>query len=183
MSSRPCRRERKVLGVKVNAIMMPTATNNASRLSRRTMLCQLGAAGMVVAIWPVAAWTTQEAVQQAIRQRIGERQPQWGGMTLTLPKIAETGNSVPLKVTVDSAMTPEDHVLRLHVFVEGNPEPVAATYHLGMRAGKAEINTRIRLARSQNVLALAEMHDGSVRSDAATIIVTLGACFEEIWTG
>ena len=51
-------------------------------------------------------------------------------------------------------MTPDDHVLRIHVFVEGNPEPVAATYHLGVRAGKAEISTQIRLARSQTVLAL-----------------------------
>jgi sulfur-oxidizing protein SoxY len=122
-----------------------------------------------------------EAVQQAIRQRIGERQPQPGGMTLTLPKIAETGNSVPVTVAVDSPMTPADYVSRIHLFVPGNPEPVAATYHLGVRAGRAEISTRIRLARTQMVLALAEMHDGSVRSDTASIVVTLGACVEEIW--
>jgi sulfur-oxidizing protein SoxY len=79
-------------------------------------------------------------------------------------------------------MTPEDHVLRMHVFVPGNPEPVAVTYHLGVRAGKAEISTRIRLARSQMVLALAEMNDGSVRLAAASIVVTLGACVEEIWS-
>jgi len=116
-----------------------------------------------------------------MRQRIGTREPQPGGVTLRLPKIAETGNSVPLTVTVESPMTPNDHVLRLHVFVEGNPEPVAATYHLGARAGKAEISTRLRLARSQIVLALAEMSDGSVRSGTASIVVTLGACVEEVW--
>ena len=108
-----------------------------------------------------------------------DREPQPGGVTLRLPNIAETGNSVPLTVTVESPMTPDDHVLRLHVFVEGNPEPVAATYHLGVRAGKAEISTRMRLARSQTVLALAEMSDGSVRSGTASIVVTLGACVEE----
>lgn len=137
---------------------------------------------MLVVMRPLAAWSIPEAVQQAIRERIGERQPQPGGMSLTLPKIAETGNSVPLTVTVDSPMTPENHVLRIHIFVPGNPLPVAATYHLGVRAGKAEISTRIRLARTQRVLALAEMHDGSVRSDAASIVVTLGACVEEIWS-
>jgi len=151
------------------------------RLSRRTLLQRLSAAGMLVVLRPAGAWATQETVQQAIRQLIGAREPQPGGVTLRLPKIAETGNSVPLTVTVDSPMTPEDHVLRIHVFVEGNPEPVAATYHLGQRAGRAEISTRLRLARSQTVLALAEMSDGSVRSGSASIVVTLGACVEEVW--
>jgi sulfur-oxidizing protein SoxY len=151
-------------------------------ISRRTLLCRLGAAGMVVVLRPPHAWPMSEAVQQAIRQRIGARQPQPGGITLSLPKIAETGNSVPLSVAVESPMTRQEHVLRIHVFVPGNPEPVAATYHLGTRAGKAEVSTRIRLARSQTVLALAEMSDGSVRSAEASIVVTLGACVEEIWT-
>jgi len=162
--------------------MRSTTTHRVALLSRRTVLCRLGAAGTLAVLWPDRAWTTSEAVQQAIRQRIGAREPQPGGMTLTLPKIAETGNAVPLTVAVDSPMTPADHVLRIHILVPGNPEPVAATYYLGVRAGKAEISTRIRLARSQMVLALAELSDGSVRSAAASIVVTLGACVEEIWS-
>ena len=161
--------------------MKRTITRRTALLSRRALLQRFGAAGMLIALGPAGAWATQEAVQQAMRQLIGAREPQPGGMTLRLPKIAETGNSVPLTVAVDSPMTPEDHVLRIHVFVEGNPEPVAATYHLGARAGKAEISTRLRLARSQTVLALAEMSDDSVRSAAASIVVTLGACVEEVW--
>ena len=157
------------------------ATPHTSQLSRRTLLRRLGGAGVVVALGPAGAWATQEMVQEAVRQRIGTRAPQPWGVTLRLPKIAETGNSVPLTVTVESPMTSDDYVLRLHVFVEGNPEPVAATYHLGTRAGKAEISTRLRLARSQTVLALAEMSDGSVRSGTASIVVTLGACVEEVW--
>lgn len=161
---------------------MPSSTTPSALISRRTMLRQLGAAGLLLALCPADLWATPEAVQQAIRQRIGEREPQPGGMTLTLPKIAETGNSVPLTVAVDSPMTPGDHVLRIHVFVPGNPEPVASTYHLGVRAGKAQISTQVRLARTQTVLALAEMSDGSVRSDAASIVVTLGACVDELWS-
>lgn len=160
----------------------PRMPYSALGISRRTMLCRLGTAGLLAVLWPASAWSTPEAVQEAMRQRIGTREPQPEGVTLTLPKIAETGNAVPLTVTVDSPMTPEDHVLRLHVFVPGNPEPVVATYHLGVRAGKAEISTRIRLARSQMVLALAELSDGSVRSAAASIVVTLGACVEELWS-
>ena len=160
----------------------PSPTSHVVLISRRTLLRQLGAAGLLSALWPAAPLASPEIVQQAIRQRIGNREPQPGGMTLTLPKIAETGNSVPLTVTVDSLMSAEDHVQRIHVFVPGNPEPVAATYHLGVRAGRAQISTQIRLARTQTVLALAEMSDGSVRSDAASIVVTLGACVDEIWT-
>jgi sulfur-oxidizing protein SoxY len=161
---------------------MASPTTHISLISRRTMLRQLGVAGLLLALWPAASRATPETVEQAIRQRIGSREPQPGGMTLTLPKIAETGNSVPLTVTVDSPMTPAEHVLRIHLFVPGNPEPVAATYHVGLRAGKAQISTQIRLARTQTVLALAEMSDGSVRSDAASLVVTLGACIDEIWT-
>jgi sulfur-oxidizing protein SoxY len=161
---------------------IPSPTTYITLISRRTMLSQLGVAGLLLALWPAAPGATPEAVQHAIRQRIGDREPQPGGMTLTLPKIAETGNSVPLTVTVDSLMSAEDHVLRIHLFVPGNPEPVASTYHLGMRAGKAQISTQIRLARTQTVLALAEMSDGSVRSDAASIVVTLGACVDELWS-
>jgi sulfur-oxidizing protein SoxY len=158
------------------------SSTHVTLISRRAMLHQLGAAGLLLALGPTNAWTSPETVQQAIRQRIGDREPQPGGLTLTLPKIAENGNSVPLTVSVDSPMTPEASVQRLHIFVPGNPEPVAATYHLGVRAGKAEISTQIRLARTQTVLALAEMSDGSVRSDAASILVTLGACVDELWS-
>jgi sulfur-oxidizing protein SoxY len=154
--------------------------SRVSGLSRRAMLYQLGTAGLCLAIWPISTQATPETVQQAMRDFIGDRQPLPGGMTLTLPTIAETGNSVSVTVSVDSPMTPENYVQRMHIFVEGNPEPVAATYHLGVRAGKAEINTRIRLARTQTVLALAEMSDNTVRSAAAHIVVTLGACVDEI---
>ena len=162
-------------------MLLPTRAH-VTLISRRTLLRQLGAAGLLLALPPSGTGATSEAVAQAIRQRIGDREPQPGGMTLTLPKIAETGNSVPLTVTVDSPMTPADHVLRVHVFVPGNPEPVASTYHVGTRAGRAQISTQIRLARTQTVLALAEMSDGSVRSDAASLVVTLGACIDELWT-
>jgi sulfur-oxidizing protein SoxY len=161
---------------------MLSPTSSIMLIGRRAMLGQLGAAGLLLALWPADLGATPDAVQQAIRQRIGTREPQPGGMTLTLPKIAETGNSVPLTIAVDSPLTPADHVLRIHVFVPGNPEPVASTYHLGVRAGRAQISTQIRLARSQTVLALAEMSDGSVRSDAASIVVTLGACVDELWS-
>ncbi len=150
--------------------------------SRRRVLEITAKIGLALCVYPFAARATRDDVTEALRSRIGVRNPTAGGITLQIPRIAETGNSVPITIRVDSPMTPEAHVERVHVFVEGNPEPVAATFHLGPRTGIAEISTRVRLARSQNVLAVAEMSDGSVRSDSVSVIVTLGACLEEIWT-
>ena len=75
-------------------------------------------------------------------------------------------------------MLPEDHVRRIAVFNEKNPQPHVATFHLGPRAGRAEVATRIRLADSQRVVAVAEMSDGTYWSDSADVVVTLAACLE-----
>jgi sulfur-oxidizing protein SoxY len=99
---------------------------------------------------------------------------------LTLPTIAESGNSVPLKVQVESPMTADDYVESLHIFSEENPRPMIARFRLNPRSGKAEINTRIRLAGSQQVVAVAVMHDGSSWLGAAEVVVTAGACVEGI---
>jgi sulfur-oxidizing protein SoxY len=161
---------------------MSPAAASIVLVSRRAVLRQLGAASLWLGLWPGGTGAAPETLQRAIQQRIGDRKPHPGGITLSLPKIAETGNSVPLTIAVDSPMTPVDHVQRIHLFVPGNPEPVASTYHLGIRCGRAQISTQIRLARTQTVLVLAEMSDGSVRSEAASIIVTLGACVDELWS-
>lgn len=113
---------------------------------------------------------------------IGGRKVQAAGITMDIPRIAETGNSVPITVSVDSPMTADDHVKKIHILVPGNPEKKAASYTLTSYAGKAEISTRIRLAKTQTVRAIAEMADGSVRGTGTNVIVTVGACVEEMWT-
>ena len=101
-------------------------------------------------------------------------------MTLKIPVISESGNAVRLRLRAESPMTEEDHVARMHVFSEGNPLPHIVTFHLGPRAGKAEVETRVRIAQDQTVLAVAEMSDGSLWSDAGHIIVALGACADDL---
>jgi sulfur-oxidizing protein SoxY len=98
---------------------------------------------------------------------------------LELPVLADNGNSVPLKVTVESPMTEADHVRAIHLLSDRNPERNMARFQLGPRSGRAEIVTRVRLAGSQRVIALAELSDGSYWMDAAEIIVTLSACIDE----
>ena len=77
-------------------------------------------------------------------------------------------------------MTAADHVKAIAIFNEKNPQPHVAVFHLGPRAGKASVATRIRLADSQKVVAIAEMSDGSCWSDTQDVIVTIAACLEDL---
>jgi sulfur-oxidizing protein SoxY len=102
-----------------------------------------------------------------------------GKVTLVLPQLADNGNSVPIRITVDSPMTAADHVKSIHLYSERNPVRNMANFYLGPRAGKAEINSRVRLAGSQRVTAVAKLSDGSFWYDEAPIVVTLSACLDE----
>jgi sulfur-oxidizing protein SoxY len=114
-----------------------------------------------------------------MRAIVGNTPIQAGKVSLDIPPIAENGNSVPLTVSVESPMTPAEHVRSIHIFAQENPLPTVAHFFLGPRAGKAEISTRIRLAKSQRIVAVAALSDGSFWSGSAEVVVTLGACIEE----
>lgn len=102
-----------------------------------------------------------------------------GRVRLELPVLAENGNAVPMKVTVESPMTVSDHVKAIHLLSERNPVRNMATFHLGPRAGRAEVASRVRLAGSQRVVAVAELSDGSFWYDVAEVNVTASACMDE----
>jgi sulfur-oxidizing protein SoxY len=136
-----------------------------------------GGALLRLSIRPAAA--TPEMMQDAIRAAIGEAPVKKGKVKLDLPPIVENGNSVPCTVSVESPMTAADYVKAIHVFNEKNPQPNVISVKLGPRAGRASFSTRIRLADSQTVTAIAELSDGSCWSDDIDVIVTLAACIEE----
>ncbi len=102
-----------------------------------------------------------------------------GRVKLDLPPLIDNGNSVSLSVAVESPMTPADHVKAIHVFTEKNPLPNVVSAHLGPRAGRASIATRVRIADTQTVTAIAELSDGSFWSDGKHVVVTLSACLED----
>jgi sulfur-oxidizing protein SoxY len=150
--------------------------------SRRSVLQTAGAlagAGTFARISLRPALATPEMMQDAVRAAIGEAQVQKGKVKLDLPPLVENGNSVPCTVTVDSPMMANDHVKAIHIFNKKNPQPNVISVKLGPRAGKASFSTRIRLADTQNITAIAEMSDGSCWSDEVFVIVTLAACVEE----
>jgi len=103
-----------------------------------------------------------------------------GKVKLDLPPLVENGNVVPLTVSVESPMTPADHVKAIHVFNEKNPQPHVFSDRLGPRNGKAVIATRIKLADSQKIVAIAETSSGAFWSASADVIVTLAACIEDV---
>jgi sulfur-oxidizing protein SoxY len=115
-------------------------------------------------------------VQTAIDKIRAGRTAQEGRITLRLPAIAENGNTVPLSIMVESPMTAADHVKTIHVFATGNPTPEVAVFHLTPAMGRANADTRIRLGQTQDVVALAEMADGSLFMARAEVKVTIGGC-------
>ena len=119
----------------------------------------------------------RQQVEQAITDFFGEeRRVQSGRVAVSVPAISENGYSVPLSVAVDSPMTADDYVRRVLVVSQSNPLPVIASFELGPKAGLAKMSTRIRLADSQRIYAIAEMQDGSLWSGYAYSVVTLAAC-------
>jgi sulfur-oxidizing protein SoxY len=119
-------------------------------------------------------------MRAAIRNVVGEATLHKGKVKLDLPPLVESGNLVAITVSVESPMTATDHVKAIHVFNERNPQPNVVGVRLGPRAGRASLTTRIRLADSQTVTAIAELSDGSFWSDGVQVIVTLPACAETL---
>jgi len=144
-------------------------------VKRRDFLA--GAAGALA--FPGAALAQVDTLDPHVRALADGTPVRKGKVTLVLPQLADNGNSVPIRITVDSPMTAADHVKSIHLYSERNPVPNMANFYLGPRAGKAEIDSRVRLAGSQRVTAVAKLSDGSFWYDAAPIVVTLSACLDE----
>ena len=147
-------------------------------ITRREVLKTSGAVALGAALPGQADALGQ--METAIRRVVGEAEIRKGKVTLDLPPLVENGNTVPLTVIVDSPMTKADHVKAIHVFNEKNPQPNVVSMQLGPRAGKAHVSTRVRLAGTQTLTAIAEMSDGTYWSDSQEVIVTLAACLEDL---
>lgn len=149
--------------------------------SRRDFLIAAAGAAGGIALVTVSrpARATPAAMQDAIRKVTGGAALRSGRVKLDVPPLIDNGNSVPLAVTVESPMTASDYVRAIHVFTERNPLPNVLSVRLGPRAGRARVATRVRLADSGTVLAIAELSDGSFWTDSVQVVVTLSACLEE----
>lgn len=143
---------------------------------RRRLLGAVAMAAPLALVVTRPARATPEAMAEAVRAAFGDRPIREGRVTLDLPRIADNGNVVSMGVKVDSPMTEADHVRVIHVFSAENPVPAVVRMHLGPACPRAEVATRIRLARTQRVMAVAEMSDGSCWSHTVQVDVTITAC-------
>ena len=151
--------------------------------TRRQFLGLAGSAAVIGAV-PIATLRPAEATSamlaSAIRNVVGEAEVRTGKVKLDIPPLVENGNTVPMTVSVSNPMTSDDYVRSIHVFNEKNPQANIGNFYLGPRAGRAQVSTRIRLADSQKIVAIARLSDGSFWSASADVVVTLAACTEEV---
>jgi len=147
------------------------------QLSRRAALA-LGAAGAAlgfVGSGRPASAAAKEAADQ-IAQFTGGKAAEKGKVSIELPEIAENGNTVPLSVTVDAPMDNDNYVSDILVLADGNPNPGVATFHFSPMSGKAAASTRIRLAATQNIIAVAKTSKGEFFTNQKLVKVTIGGC-------
>jgi len=102
--------------------------------------------------------------------------PADAGVTLDLPEHVENGDYVPVALGVDSPMTAENHVKAIHLLSTANPRAKVATFHFTLRSGKASVTSRMRLARTQDVVAVAELSDGRLLLTRRKVDVRVGGC-------
>ena len=144
---------------------------------RRILTIAIGAAAAVASsAAPGPAFAAKNDVDDLIRKFTGGKTAAEGRVRLDLPEIAENGNAVPVTVSVESPMTEQSYVSDVLVVAEGNPRGGVATFHFSPASGVAEVNTRIRLAETQNVIAIAKMNDGTVFKTSKQVKVTIGGC-------
>jgi len=153
-------------------------TLETRRVDRRELLALFGAGTVAAMGLSLAgpAFADAKATDAAIMKATGGKTATMGKITLETPQIAENGSTVPIGLVVDSPMTDADHVKTVHLFADGNPNPDVASFHFTTMCGKADVSTRIRLAKTQNVIAVAEMSDGSFMMAKSEIKVTIGGC-------
>jgi sulfur-oxidizing protein SoxY len=147
-------------------------------LGRRRFLA--GSAGIAVIALSRSALAARPSLEEAVRTFSGGAEVRAGRVKLDIPPLVENGNAVGVTVSVESPMTEAEHVKRIALINQKNPQAEVAVFHLGPRSGRAGISTRIRLATSQAVVAVAELSDGSFWSAQSEVFVTLAACIEDL---
>ena len=138
----------------------------------------LGLIGGTIAMSSIAMPVLADAASVAakVNSLTGGASTTDDGVFLDLPEIAENGNAVKVAFEIDSPMTSDNFVKTVHVMADGNPTPDVASFNFSPANGVCMATTRMRLAKTQNIIVLAEMSDGSFRQAQAQVKVTIGGC-------
>lgn len=133
--------------------------------------------GLVASVWLRPA-VARESLAAAVAKFAAGTPVREGKVAIDVAALVENGNTVPLAVSVDSPMSAESHVQTIAIFNERNPLADVAIFHLGPRAGRAQVSLRIRLADTQKLVVVARLSDGSLWSHTAEVVVTIAGCIE-----
>jgi sulfur-oxidizing protein SoxY len=155
---------------------MPLAPSSLHDPARRHALRTAGALLAYAIVRPATAQVPD--LKAAIAAYTGGREVRPGRVAIDIARLVDNGNAVPMTVAVDTPMTPDNFVRAIAVFNERNPERDVARFELSPQSGRAVVSTRIRLATSQQIVAIATMNDGTMWSGAIDVVVTLAACIE-----
>lgn len=152
-------------------------------LDRRTFLLQGAAAAALLLLMGAGSEAKAEAAapesaefKAAFDAVLRGVTPLEQGLILDLPESVENGDYVPVALAVDSPMTAEDHVSALHILSTANPRASVATFRLSLLSGKARVTSRMRLAKTQEVVAVAELSGGRVLVARRKVDVKVGGC-------
>ena len=147
--------------------------------SRRTFMASSAAVATSILLRPATLLAQSDSLAAVVRAYAGGEKLTEGRVRLDIAPLVDNGNSVPIEVSVESPMTAPDHVVAIAVFNEKNPQRDVVEFMLGPRAGRAHVATRIRLATTQKLVAVAKMQDGTCWTHTVDVLVTLAACIEE----
>jgi len=149
-------------------------------IDRRQFALGVGAAALVAALLGDAqialAQDKPPSFDETLAKILGQAKAEEGKVTIELPEIAENGNTVPYSVMVESPMTDTDYVKAIHVLSTGNPSPAIASYQFTPASGKAAVSSRMRLAKTQDIVSVAELSNGTFLMGKRTVKVTIGGC-------
>ncbi len=150
--------------------------NSPCTASRRDALVMTASSAAALLIAPRLAHADVAAVEAEIKKLYADKKLGSGKIKIDAPQIAENGLVVPINIEVESPMTDKDYVKAVHIYADGNPQPGIVSYMFTPDCGKASAATRMRLAQTQNIIAIAEMADGSLFSTKSEVKVTIGGC-------
>ena len=148
-------------------------------LDRRTFVLGGVGAAALSALLPLgqeAFAQDASAIDAMLKKVLGDAKPTEGKVAIDLPEIAENGNTVPFTVSVESPMTDKENVKSVLIIATGNPAPDVATFSFTPQSGKAVASSRMRLGKTQDVYAIAQMSDGKYFVGKRSVKVTIGGC-------
>ena len=148
-------------------------------MKRRTFIASSAAIMITVVVRPVAALAQRSVLTTLVNQYAAGGTVREGRVKFDIAPLVDNGNTVPVEISVDSPMTRDQHVVGIAVFNEKNPQNDVAQFTLTPLSGRARVATRMRLAVTQQLVAVAKMNDGSCWTHTVDVLVTVSSCIEE----